>query len=74
VQVRLHALKAENELYARLGEEFLILLPETIPFLAETMEGMPAAPCSPPPALDPRVESFVWTEKRGALCERCFGN
>lgn len=39
MQVRLTALQVENELYSRLGEEFLILLPETIPFLAESMEG-----------------------------------
>ena len=34
------ALKTINELYSRLGEEYLILLPETIPFLAECMEGV----------------------------------
>jgi U3 small nucleolar RNA-associated protein 10 len=27
-----------QEFYMRLGEEFLVLLPETIPFLAELME------------------------------------
>ncbi|KAF9401164.1 HEAT repeat-containing protein 1 [Mortierella sp. AD011] len=37
-QIRLSALKALQEFYRRLGEEFLILLPETIPFLAELME------------------------------------
>ncbi|KAI1320098.1 HEAT repeat-containing protein 1 [Mortierella claussenii] len=37
-QIRLSALKVLQELYKRLGEEFLILLPETIPFLAELME------------------------------------
>eukprot|EP01134_Creolimax_fragrantissima_P006099 CFRG6099T1 len=36
--VRTAALTVEKELYARLGEEFLLLLPETIPFLAEAME------------------------------------
>ncbi|KAF9103403.1 HEAT repeat-containing protein 1 [Mortierella sp. AM989] len=36
--IRLSALKALQEFYKRLGEEFLILLPETIPFLAELME------------------------------------
>ncbi|KAL1918828.1 uncharacterized protein VTP21DRAFT_2850 [Calcarisporiella thermophila] len=37
-EVRLGALKVVEEFYSRLGEEFLILLPETIPFLAELME------------------------------------
>lgn len=27
--------------HARLGEDFMVLLPETIPFLAELMEGEP---------------------------------
>ncbi|KAG0237384.1 HEAT repeat-containing protein 1 [Mortierella sp. GBA43] len=36
--IRLSALKVVQEFYKRLGEEFLILLPETIPFLAELME------------------------------------
>ncbi|KAI9591544.1 hypothetical protein BDF19DRAFT_454726 [Syncephalis fuscata] len=36
--VRVAALEAVREFYDRLGEEFLILLPETIPFLAELME------------------------------------
>ncbi|KAG0256973.1 HEAT repeat-containing protein 1 [Actinomortierella ambigua] len=37
-EVRLASLKVLREFYRRLGEEFLILLPETIPFLAELME------------------------------------
>ncbi|TPX64024.1 hypothetical protein SpCBS45565_g06206 [Spizellomyces sp. 'palustris'] len=37
-EIRLVALKVLQELYARLGEEMLILFPETIPFLAELME------------------------------------
>jgi hypothetical protein len=37
--IRVAALDAVREFYDRLGEEFLILLPETIPFLAELMEG-----------------------------------
>ncbi|KAG0240188.1 HEAT repeat-containing protein 1 [Actinomortierella wolfii] len=37
-EVRLASLKVLKEFYRRLGEEFLILLPETIPFLAELME------------------------------------
>ncbi|KAF9404185.1 HEAT repeat-containing protein 1 [Podila epigama] len=37
-EIRLSALKVLQEFYKRLGEEFLILLPETIPFLAELME------------------------------------
>ncbi|KAG0355784.1 HEAT repeat-containing protein 1 [Gamsiella multidivaricata] len=36
--IRISALKVLQEFYKRLGEEFLILLPETIPFLAELME------------------------------------
>ncbi|KAG0325600.1 HEAT repeat-containing protein 1 [Dissophora globulifera] len=36
--IRLSALRVVQEFYKRLGEEFLILLPETIPFLAELME------------------------------------
>ncbi|KAJ3184550.1 HEAT repeat-containing protein 1 [Geranomyces variabilis] len=36
--VRLAALRVLQELYSRLGEEMLILFPETIPFLAELME------------------------------------
>ncbi|RKP05884.1 hypothetical protein THASP1DRAFT_19205 [Thamnocephalis sphaerospora] len=36
--VRIAALQVVQEFYTRLGEEFLILLPETIPFLAELME------------------------------------
>ena len=36
--VRRGALRCLQEYYTRLGEEFLILLPETIPFLAEVLE------------------------------------
>lgn len=38
-QVRLAALKVMQELNHKLGEEYLTLLPEIIPFLAELMEG-----------------------------------
>ncbi|KAK3716752.1 hypothetical protein QZH41_018234 [Actinostola sp. cb2023] len=39
-QVRFAALKALEEFYRQLGEEFVVvLLPESIPFLAELMEG-----------------------------------
>ena len=38
-QVRLSALYVMQELYLKMGEEFVTLLPETIPFLAELMEG-----------------------------------
>ena len=38
-EVRIISLKVLEEFYKRLGEEFLILLPETVPFLAELMEG-----------------------------------
>jgi len=37
-KVRYAALKVIEELYVRLGEELLVLLPETIPFLSELME------------------------------------
>lgn len=40
-QVRLAALKVLEGFHARLGEDFMVLLPETIPFLAELMEGEP---------------------------------
>jgi len=36
--VRYAALKAIEEFYQKLGEEFLTLLPETVPFLSELME------------------------------------
>jgi hypothetical protein len=38
-QVRLAALNVVQELTRKLGEEYLTLLPEIIPFLAELMEG-----------------------------------
>ena len=38
-KVRLAALKVLEGFHARLGEDFMVLLPETIPFLAELMEG-----------------------------------
>ncbi|EDV22539.1 uncharacterized protein TRIADDRAFT_58870 [Trichoplax adhaerens] len=37
-QVRFASVKIIGELYRRLGENFILLLPETIPFLAELME------------------------------------
>jgi U3 small nucleolar RNA-associated protein 10 len=37
-KVRFAALKVIDECYARIGEELLVLLPETIPFLSELME------------------------------------
>ena len=39
LQVRLSALKVLNTVYNRLGEEMVVLLPKTIPFLSELMEG-----------------------------------
>lgn len=39
MQVRFAVLKVLQEIYFKLGEEFVVLLPETIPFLAELMEG-----------------------------------
>eukprot|EP00731_Ephydatia_muelleri_P018756 Em0011g796a len=38
VSVRFAALKVLQEMYTKLGEEFLVLLPEIIPFLSELME------------------------------------
>jgi len=37
-KVRLAALRVVQKCYTKLGEELLVLLPETIPFLAELME------------------------------------
>ena len=39
-QVRFAVLKVLQEFYTLLGEEYMVLLPETIPFLAELMEGI----------------------------------
>ncbi|ORY00070.1 hypothetical protein K493DRAFT_312976 [Basidiobolus meristosporus CBS 931.73] len=38
MEIRLASLLTLQDFYSRLGEEFLVLLPETIPFLAELME------------------------------------
>ncbi len=38
LKVRLAALKVVEEFYTKMGDEFLIFLPETVPFLAELME------------------------------------
>ena len=38
-QVRFATLIIAQDMYRKLGEEFTVLLPETIPFLAELMEG-----------------------------------
>ena len=39
LQVRYAAVNAVHELATKLGDEYMSLLPETIPFLAELMEG-----------------------------------
>ena len=39
LQVRYAAVNVIHELATRLGDEYMSLLPETIPFLAELMEG-----------------------------------
>jgi len=39
LQVRLAVLHILNGMYTKLGESLLVLLPETIPFLAELLEG-----------------------------------
>lgn len=38
-QIRESALKVLDELHKRLGEDYMPLLPDTVPFLAELMEG-----------------------------------
>ena len=38
-QVRLSALKMIEQIHKRIGEGYMVLLPESIPFLAELMEG-----------------------------------
>ena len=38
-QVKESALKVLDELHKRLGEDYMPLLPDTVPFLAELMEG-----------------------------------
>ena len=37
-RVRLAALKVVQKCFAKIGEEYLVLLPETIPFLSELLE------------------------------------
>ena len=39
LQVRFAALKTIEDLARKLGDEYMSLVPETIPFLAELMEG-----------------------------------
>jgi hypothetical protein len=39
LQVRCGALEVMHELYLKLGEEMVVLLPETTPYLYELMEG-----------------------------------
>lgn len=39
-QVRYAVVVVLREVYSRLGNEFMTLLPETIPFLAELLEGI----------------------------------
>ena len=39
-QVRCGALEVMHELYTKLGEEMVVLLPETTPYLYELMEGV----------------------------------
>ena len=38
VEVRLAAVKVEMKLYEKMGEEWLGLLPETVPYIAELLE------------------------------------
>ncbi|KNC77607.1 hypothetical protein, variant [Sphaeroforma arctica JP610] len=57
--VRAAALTVEKELYSRLGEEFLLLLPETIPFLAEAMEDDSAEVESKAQEVISTIESFL---------------
>ena len=39
-QVRYAAVIVLKEVYTKLGNEFMSLLPETVPFLAELLEGV----------------------------------
>ena len=39
-QVRYSAVVVLKEVYSQLGQEFMTLLPETVPFLAELLEGV----------------------------------
>ena len=39
-QVRLSAISIMSTFYGQLGEEMIVLLPETIPYLAELLEGI----------------------------------
>ncbi|KAI8388394.1 uncharacterized protein BYT42DRAFT_559927 [Radiomyces spectabilis] len=59
-EIRLAALKCIEELYSRLGEEWLLFLAESISFLAELMEDD-----------DPRVEKLV--QQVNAQIETHFG-
>ena len=45
LQVRFGTLKVLQELYTKLGEEMVVLLPETTSYLYELMEGESASPC-----------------------------
>jgi U3 small nucleolar RNA-associated protein 10 len=59
--VRLGALKTIEAFYAKMGEDFLELLPQTVPFLAELLEG-----CSLPPSTSvflpyPNCDMYVST-------------
>ena len=38
-QVRFATLQVVEDLASKLGDEYMTLLPETVPFLAELMEG-----------------------------------
>ena len=58
LQVRFGTLKVLQELYTKLGEEMVVLLPETTPYLYELMEG---ESCSEPmcPGLVSMQDSLV---------------
>ena len=45
LKVKVNVIKILKNFYVKLGEEFVILLPETIPYLAEFLEG--TSPCLP---------------------------
>ena len=45
LKVKVNVIKILKNFYMKLGEEFVILLPETIPYLAEFLEGN--SPCLP---------------------------
>ncbi|BFZ59345.1 snoRNA-binding rRNA-processing protein utp10 [Saitoella coloradoensis] len=57
--VRLTAVKAETALYGRVGEEWLTMLPQTVPFIAEAMEDEDENVERATQALIVKIESYL---------------